>query len=173
MKKGKVSSVLKNWPPWSVSIFFFLAIYFYWLVVSPAPAVAGPLYDHYNELKSGYPQFFDRLLSPPEKYNLTDQQLQDWLGDVDDKLAGDPEVINSSNFSSKLTNALLNTLFLPENEAVRSAVFAEYGEGILSGAYGSRQGAGSFAGAADVNKDGCVDLADLGWLASNYGAVGD
>lgn len=45
--------------------------------------------------------------------------------------------------------------------------------GILSGAYGSRQGAGSFAGAADVNKDGCVDLADPGWLASNYGAVGD
>lgn len=112
------------------SVFLFSGVYLWALILLPSPVMAGPLYDRYLELKAGYQQFFDRLLTPPGKYNLTDQQVQNWLEDVDNYLASRNKVINSTNFSGSLTDAIIAMLFYARNSAVYNAVWDEYGQDI-------------------------------------------
>lgn len=96
----------------------------------PSYADAGPLYDHYQDLKNAYPNFFQRLL---DTQRANDTQIRNWLSTIDDNLAGKSEVITQTNFKDNMTNALLNTLFMNENTAISNAVFTAYSQEISTG----------------------------------------
>ena len=112
-----------------ISIVLFLVAFFSLAAMSSC-ADAGPLYDHYWDLKNAYPNFFQRLLNTQK---ADDTQIRNWLSTVDDNLAGKREVITQTNFKDNMTNALLNTLLMIENKAVSNAVFAAYSQKISTG----------------------------------------
>lgn len=92
---------------------------------------AGPLYDNYQELVEGYPQFFNRMIGTGR---VTDSQMRSFMKDIDDILSAN--IINNANFNEKMYNALLNAVMMPKNDAVFDALTSAYGSElskILSG----------------------------------------
>ncbi|MDF9406777.1 chitobiase/beta-hexosaminidase C-terminal domain-containing protein [Pelotomaculum isophthalicicum JI] len=122
-------------------------------------ASAGPLYDHYQDLKNTYPQFFQRLL---DTQMVSDNEIRNWLSDIDDYLANRNEVVTQTNFKAYMTNALLNTLFIDENKAVYDAVISAYNQ-ELNEYFSTGNVSGTLAGFYDAVKTvilGHVVIAD-------------